>query len=214
VDGEYAAGQSGAGVVLEDTENLGELDMFLAHAALESGDMQGDDFDDCVQLMTLHSAKGLEFKQVFLVGMEEGLFPSQQSVDDVGRLEEERRLCYVGITRAMQLLYLTYAESRRLYGRETNPRPSRFLREIPAEHLQEVRARATVTRPVTSVKPKAQSLQSAGKYKLGQRVSHAKFGEGIVLQMEGDGAQERVQINFKQVGVKWLMLAYAQLDVM
>ena len=104
---------------MEDEENLGELDMFLAHATLESGELQGDDFDDCVQLMTLHSAKGLEFKQVFLVGMEEGLFPSQQSVDDVGRLEEERRLCYVGITRAMQQLYLTYAESRRLYGRES-----------------------------------------------------------------------------------------------
>ncbi len=200
---------------LEDTENLSELDMFLAHATLESGELQGDDFDDCVQLMTLHSAKGLEFKQVFLVGMEEGLFPSQQSVDDVGRLEEERRLCYVGITRAMQQLYLTYAESRRLYGKETYPRPSRFLREIPPEHLQEVRMRATVTRPVTSVQPKAQSLQTAaGKYKLGQRVSHAKFGEGVVLQMEGDGAQERVQINFKQAGVKWLILAYAQLDVL
>jgi len=199
---------------LEDQENLGELDMFLAHATLESGELQGDDFDDCVQLMTLHSAKGLEFKQVFLVGMEEGLFPSQQSVDDVGRLEEERRLCYVGITRAMKQLYLTYAESRRLYGRETYPRPSRFLREIPAEHIQEVRMRATVTRPVTSVKPKAQSLQTEGKYKLGQRVSHAKFGEGVVLQMEGDGAQERVQINFKQVGLKWLILAYAQLDVL
>jgi len=199
---------------LEDQENLGELDMFLAHATLESGELQGDDFDDCVQLMTLHSAKGLEFKQVFLVGMEEGLFPSQQSVDDVGRLEEERRLCYVGITRAMKQLYLTYAESRRLYGRETYPRPSRFLREIPSEHIQEVRMRATVTRPVTSVKPKAQSLQAEGKYKLGQRVSHAKFGEGVVLQMEGDGAQERVQINFKQVGLKWLILAYAQLDVL
>ncbi|EGW23779.1 DNA helicase II [Methylobacter tundripaludum] len=199
---------------LEDQENLGELDMFLANATLESGELQGDDFDDCVQLMTLHSAKGLEFKQVFLVGMEEGLFPSQQSVDDVGRLEEERRLCYVGITRAMKQLYLTYAESRRLYGRETYPRPSRFLREIPSEHIQEVRMRATVTRPVTSVKPKAQSLQTEGKYKLGQRVSHAKFGEGVVLQMEGDGAQERVQINFKQVGLKWLILAYAQLDVL
>jgi DNA helicase-2/ATP-dependent DNA helicase PcrA len=199
---------------LEDTEKLSELDMFLAHATLESGELQGDDFDDCVQLMTLHSAKGLEFKQVFLVGMEEGLFPSQQSVDDVGRLEEERRLCYVGITRAMQQLYLTYAESRRLYGKETYPRPSRFLREIPPEHLQEVRMRATVTRPVTSVQPKAQSLQTTGKYKLGQRISHAKFGEGVVLQMEGDGPQERVQINFKQVGVKWLMLAYAQLDVL
>jgi DNA helicase-2/ATP-dependent DNA helicase PcrA len=164
--------------------------------------------------MTLHSAKGLEFKQVFLVGMEEGLFPSQQSVEDVGRLEEERRLCYVGITRAMQRLYLTYAESRRLYGRESYPRPSRFLREIPPEHIQEVRMRATVTHPATSVKPKAQSLQTEGKFKLGQRVSHAKFGEGVVLQMEGEGAQERVQINFKQVGIKWLMLAYAQLDAL
>lgn len=199
---------------LEDEESLSELDMFLAHATLESGELQGDDFDDCVQLMTLHSAKGLEFKLVFLVGMEEGLFPSQQSVDDVGRLEEERRLCYVGITRAMRQLYLTYAESRRLYGRETYPRPSRFLREIPAEHIHEVRMRATVSHPVTSVKPKAQSLQTEGKYKLGQRVSHVKFGEGVVLQMEGSGPQERVQINFKQVGIKWLMLAYAQLNVL
>ncbi|MGZ5075547.1 MAG: DNA helicase II [Methylobacter sp.] len=199
---------------IEDEERLSELDMFLAHATLESGELQGDDFDDCVQLMTLHSAKGLEFKQVFLVGMEEGLFPSQQSVDDVGRLEEERRLCYVGITRAMRQLYLTYAESRRLYGRESYPRPSRFLREIPPEHIQEVRMRATVTRPVSSVAPKAPSLQTEGKYKLGQRVSHAKFGEGVVLQMEGEGAQERVQINFKQVGLKWLILTYAQLDVL
>ena len=198
----------------ENEENLGELDMFLAHAALESGDSQADDFEDCVQLMTLHSAKGLEFKLVFLVGMEEGLFPSQQSVDDVGRLEEERRLCYVGMTRAMQQLYLIYAESRRLYGRETYPRPSRFLREIPAEFLQEVRMRATISRPVTAVQAKATSLQAAGSYKLGQRVSHAKFGEGVVLQLEGAGAQERVQINFKQAGVKWLMLAYAKLDVL
>jgi len=197
----------------DNEENLGELDMFLAHAALESGDSQADDFDDCVQLMTIHSAKGLEFKVVFLVGMEEGLFPSQQSVDDVARLEEERRLCYVGMTRAMQQLYLTYAESRRLYGRESYPRPSRFLREIPAEFIQEVRMRATISRPVTAVKPKAASLQTAGSYKLGQGVSHAKFGEGVVLQLEGSGAQERVQINFKQVGVKWLMLAYANLEV-
>ena len=197
----------------DNEENLGELDMFLAHAALESGDSQADDFDDCVQLMTIHSAKGLEFKLVFLVGMEEGLFPSQQSVDDVARLEEERRLCYVGMTRAMQQLYLTYAESRRLYGRESYPRPSRFLREIPAEFIQEVRMRATISRPVTAVKPKAASLQTAGSYKPGQGVSHAKFGEGVVLQLEGSGAQERVQINFKQVGVKWLMLAFANLDV-
>ncbi len=195
-------------------DGLSELDLFLTHAALEAGESQADEFEDCVQLMTLHSAKGLEFKLVFLVGMEEGLFPSQQSVDDAGRLEEERRLCYVGMTRARQMLYLTYSESRRLYGRESYPRPSRFLREIPAQHIQEVRIRATVSRPVSVVKPQSSTFSATGKYKLGQRVSHAKFGEGVVLQMEGDGAQERVQINFKQVGVKWLMLTYAQLDVL
>ncbi|MDD5320992.1 MAG: DNA helicase II, partial [Methylococcales bacterium] len=198
----------------ENEENLSDLDMFLTHAALESGDSQGDNIEDCVQLMTLHSAKGLEFKLVFLVGMEEGLFPSQQSVDDAGRLEEERRLCYVGMTRAKQQLYLTFAESRRLYGRESYPRPSRFLREIPNEFIQEVRMRASVSRPVTAVKPKTTSLQTAGSYQLGQSVSHAKFGEGVILQVEGEGAQERVQINFKQAGVKWLMLAYAKLDAL
>ena len=198
----------------DNEENLSELDMFLAHAALEAGDNQGDDYEDCVQLMTLHSAKGLEFKLVFLVGMEEGLFPSQQSVDDAGRLEEERRLCYVGMTRAMQQLYLTYAESRRLYGRESYPRPSRFLREIPNEFIQEVRMRASISRPLTANKPKTTSLSTTGSYRLGQRISHAKFGEGVVLQMEGSGAQERVQVNFKQAGVKWLMLAYAKLEAL
>jgi len=198
----------------ENEENLGELDMFLAHAALESGDMQGDDYEDCVQLMTLHSAKGLEFKLVFLVGLEEGLFPSQQSVDDVGRLEEERRLCYVGVTRAMKQLYITHAESRRLYGKETYPRPSRFLKEIPAEFIQEIRIRANVSRPVTAVKKTPSSIQQVGTYKMGQRVRHVKFGEGVVLQMEGEGAQERVQINFQSVGLKWLMLSYAKLDVL
>ena len=198
----------------ENEEGMGELDMFLTHAALESGDNQGEDFDDCVQLMTIHSAKGLEFKLVFLVGMEENLFPSQQSVDDVGRLEEERRLCYVGMTRAMQHLYLTYAESRRLYGRESYPRPSRFLREIPSELIQEVRVRATINYPVTPIQIKNSSLQVTGSYKLGTRISHGKFGEGVVLQIEGSGAQERVQINFKTAGVKWLMLAYANLEVL
>ncbi|MCK5188751.1 MAG: ATP-binding domain-containing protein, partial [Methylococcales bacterium] len=198
----------------ENEENLNELDMFLAHAALESGDMQADDYEDCVQLMTLHSAKGLEFKLVFMVGLEEGLFPSQQSTDDVSRLEEERRLCYVGITRAMQQLYITHAESRRLYGKETYPRPSRFLKEIPAEFIQEIRIRANVSRPVTAIKKRSSSIQQVGTYKLGQRVSHVKFGEGVVLQMEGEGAQERVQINFHGVGLKWLMLSYAKLDVL
>ena len=197
----------------ENEENLSELDLFLAHASLEAGDMQGEEFEDCVQLMTLHSAKGLEFKLVFMVGMEEGLFPSQQSSDDIARLEEERRLCYVGMTRAMRQLYLTYAESRRIYGRESYPRPSRFLREIPAECMQEVRMRATVSRPQAVAK--SIDLMAQGRqFKLGQRVGHAKFGEGVVLQIEGEGAQERAQINFKQVGVKWLMLSYAQLEVL
>lgn len=197
----------------DNEENLTELDMFLTHAALESGEAQADGSEDCVQLMTLHSAKGLEFKQVFLVGMEEGLFPSQQSVDDPSRLEEERRLCYVGMTRAMQRLYITYAESRRLYGRETYPRQSRFLSEIPAENIQEVRMRANISRPVTASKPVISNIQQ-GRYKLGQRVMHAKFGEGVVLQMEGDGAQERVQVNFDNAGMKWLMLAYAKLETL
>ena len=196
----------------DNDENLSELDMFLAFAALEAGEMQGNDVDDCVQLMTLHSAKGLEFPLVFMVGLEEGLFPSQQSVDDAGRLEEERRLCYVGMTRAMSVLYLTYAESRRLYGRETMARPSRFLREIPAEHVQEIRMRANISRPVTAIKAPRPSLSEDSAYKLGQHVSHAKFGEGVILQIEGEGSQQRVQVNFTDVGVKWLMLAYAKLE--
>jgi DNA helicase-2/ATP-dependent DNA helicase PcrA len=201
-------------VNIDNEDNLGPLELFLAHAALEAGEMQGDDFDDCVQLMTLHSAKGLEFKVVFMVGMEEGLFPSLQSVEDPKRLEEERRLCYVGMTRAMQTLYMTYAESRRLYGRESYPRPSRFLREIPAECIQEVRLRANVSRPAAAspAKPSVSPSLSVSRYKLGQRVSHAKFGEGVILQLEGQGTQERAQINFKGAGVKWLMLAYAGLE--
>ncbi|MBL4783678.1 MAG: DNA helicase II [Porticoccaceae bacterium] len=193
-------------------ENLSELDSFLAHAALEAGDAQGDKFEDCVQLMTLHSAKGLEFPLVFLTGMEEGLFPSQRSVDDVGKLEEERRLAYVGITRAMQQLYLTYAESRRLHGQETYPMPSRFIREVPAELMQEVRLGARVSRPVTTNHSPGFAKESSTGYKMGQRVMHAKFGEGVVLNHEGAGAQARLQVNFAAVGSKWLMLAYAKLE--
>jgi len=197
----------------ENSENLSELDMFLTHAALESGDMQGEVDQDCVQLMTLHSAKGLEFKLVFMVGMEDGLFPSMQALDDVGRLQEERRLCYVGITRARQQLYLTYAESRRLYGKDNSPSPSRFLREIPAELIQEIRMRANISRPLaTNAAASSAKIGASSKYRLGQAVKHEKFGEGVVLQTEGEGEQERVQINFRNVGIKWLMLAYAKLD--
>ncbi|OQK17873.1 DNA helicase II [Methyloprofundus sedimenti] len=198
----------------DNEENFSELDLFLAHAALESGDAQADDFEDCVQLMTLHSAKGLEFPIVFMVGLEEGLFPSRQSVDDIGRLEEERRLCYVGMTRAMKMLYISYAESRRLYGKENYPRPSRFLKEIPSELLQEIRLRANVSKPVATNKQTKMTIGTSGRYQLGQRVRHVKFGEGVVLQVEGEGAQERVQINFANAGMKWLMLSYAKLEIL
>jgi DNA helicase-2/ATP-dependent DNA helicase PcrA len=195
-----------------EDEELSRLDQFLAHAALESGDTQGDETQDCVQLMTLHSAKGLEFDLVFLVGMEEGLFPSLQSLEDPGRLEEERRLCYVGITRARKKLYLTHAECRRLYGKENYPRPSRFVREIPGEFLEEVRVRGTVSRPVVQTRTAAAAAPNDSGLRLGQRVRHAKFGEGVILQQEGAGAQARVQVNFSDVGSKWLMLAYANLE--
>lgn len=196
-------------------ENLSEVDLFLTHAALEAGEMQGEVDEDCVQLMTLHSAKGLEFKLVFMVGMEEGLFPSQQATDDPGRLQEERRLCYVGITRAMEQLYLTHAESRRLYGKDNYPRPSRFLREIPPESIQEIRLRAQVTRPAATFNSTlGNSTQTAGRYRMGQSVRHEKFGEGVVLQTEGEGDQEKVQINFRNAGIKWLMLAYAKLETL
>ncbi|MCI0655276.1 MAG: UvrD-helicase domain-containing protein, partial [Methylococcaceae bacterium] len=199
---------------VRNAENLSELDLFLAHAALESGENQGESYEDCVQLMTLHSAKGLEFPLVFMVGLEEGLFPGQRSLEEAGRLEEERRLCYVGMTRAMQKLNLVYAESRRLYGRETFPRPSRFLREIPAATLREVRAKATIRRPV-SVSPRTARMPAReAAFRLGQRVQHAKFGDGIVLQNEGDGQQARVQVNFEEAGVKWLMVAYANLQTL
>jgi DNA helicase-2/ATP-dependent DNA helicase PcrA len=197
----------------DNDENLSKLDLFLAHAALEAGDAQGDSFDDCVQLMTLHSAKGLEFPLVFIVGLEEGLFPSLQSAEDPGRVEEERRLCYVGMTRARQMLYLTYAEARRLYGRENYPRPSRFLREIPSELLQEVRLRAHVSRPVTiTMQPIVAAPQNGVPFKPGQHVRHAKFGPGTVLQIEGDGEQQRAYVNFTEAGKKWLILSLAKLE--
>jgi len=195
----------------EEDETLNRLAMFLAHATLEAGELQGADADDCVQLMTLHSAKGLEFKQVFMVGLEEGLFPSGRSVGDVASLEEERRLCYVGITRAMQQLCISYAESRRIYGKETYPSPSRFLGEIPSECVQDVRIRANITRATKIHKPNISNLQ-ADSYRAGEKINHAKFGLGTILQTEGEGKQEKVQINFYKDGLKWLILAKAKLE--
>lgn len=196
-----------------EDDTLSPLDAFLAHAALEAGEGQGDAGDDCVQLMTLHSAKGLEFPLVFLCGMEEGLFPHQRSIEDPDGLEEERRLCYVGMTRAMQRLYLSHAELRRLHGREDFAAPSRFLREIPEEFVQEVRPRARVSRPL--YRPAGTAVgatTSLDGLRLGQRVQHRKFGEGVVLQFEGEGARARVQVNFSTAGSKWLMLGYANLE--
>lgn len=195
----------------EDLEaGLDELAAFLAHAALEAGEGQGEAWQDCVQLMTLHSAKGLEFATVFLVGLEDGLFPSQKSLDEPGRLEEERRLAYVGITRARQQLVLCHAESRRLHGVESYARPSRFLGEIPAELLREVRPRAQVSRPAWT--GGAAAGEAAAPFRLGQRVSHASFGEGVVLGYEGAGAHTLIEINFAAAGRKRLVLAYANLN--
>ncbi|MFP5440091.1 MAG: DNA helicase II [Gammaproteobacteria bacterium] len=189
------------------------LAAFVNHAALEAGDTQAEADEDAVQLMTLHAAKGLEFPLVFLVGLEEGVFPSSQSADEAGRLEEERRLCYVGITRAMKRLVLTRAESRRLYGEEKYNAPSRFLREIPPELVHEVRlASARISRPLGT--SGAYPFAQPSAYRLGQRVRHPTFGEGIVLQCEGSGGNARVQINFDDAGAKWLIAQYARLETL
>ncbi|WP_274023635.1 DNA helicase II [Vibrio parahaemolyticus] len=199
----------------EEAEEMSLLTAFLTHAALEAGEGQADEFEDAVQLMTLHSAKGLEFPLVFMVGVEEGMFPSQMSAEEAGRLEEERRLCYVGMTRAMQKLYITYAEMRRLYGQDKYHKPSRFIRELPETCLDEVRMKAQVSRPASS----GRFSQTAVKenfnetgFSLGSRVMHPKFGEGTIINFEGSGPQSRVQIAFNGEGIKWLVTAYSRLE--
>ena len=198
-------------------EEMTPLDAFLSHAALEAGEGQAEAWEDCVQLMTMHSAKGLEFPLVFLCGMEDGLFPHQRSVADPNGLEEERRLCYVGITRAKQTLYITYAEQRRLHGMDSFSQPSRFIAEIPEELVEEIRPRVQVSRPIS---PRSRGHtggiapgDSLG-VKLGQRVRHGKFGDGVILNCEGQGAHARVEVNFETAGTKWLVLSYANLDYM
>lgn len=201
----------------EEDEDMSPLLAFLSHAALEAGDNQAEADQDAVQLMTLHSAKGLEFPVVFMVGLEEGMFPSQQSSEESGRLEEERRLCYVGMTRAMEKLFLCHAESRRLYGKEALHPPSRFLRELPADCLDEIRLNTNISRPMQQGRFSPQLQQAAfadSGFSLGQRVMHPKFGEGIVLNFEGSGAQSRVQVQFEQAGSKWLVVAYARLEAL
>ena len=204
------------GTLNEVNEFADPLSEFLAQAALEAGDQQADEWESSVQLMTLHAAKGLEFPLVFMVGVEEGLFPSQRSVDEGGKLEEERRLAYVGITRAEKQLIITFANRRRLHGSEYYPMPSRFIKEIPAEFVDFVRLSGSVN-PTTqssmdSSIQKALAAQNQTGYNIGDRVFHAKFGEGMVLSVQGAGEHASVNINFDEVGSKWLVMAYAKLE--
>ncbi|HLB57358.1 MAG TPA: 3'-5' exonuclease, partial [Gammaproteobacteria bacterium] len=188
----------------EDTGlNTSPLAAFLASSALEAGEGQADHFADSVQLMTLHSAKGLEFPVVFLCGCEEGLFPHYMTMEDPKGLEEERRLCYVGMTRAMQQLFMTYAETRRLHGKEVYHRPSRFLSEIPEEFLESVRLKAKISLPAAH-----RVSESTGYLLSGQEVTHKQFGRGVVLQCEGRGEHARVQVKFEKTGTKWLIASF------
>lgn len=197
------------------------LTAFLDQASLDAGDTQADESDDAVQLMTLHSAKGLEFQLVFLAGMEEGLFPHKMSMENLAGLEEERRLCYVGITRAKSKLYFSHAESRRLHGDVALCRPSRFIKEVPKELIEEIRLKTTISRLGSqrhkaglSIGIKADIEVPNTDISLGQRVAHGKFGEGVILNYEGQGSNARVQVNFDAVGSKWLVLSYAKLEVL
>ncbi len=199
----------------EGTEAMPELVAFLSYASLESGEGQAQAGEDGVQLMTLHSAKGLEFPLVFLAGLEEGLFPNNRSVEEAGRLEEERRLAYVGITRAREKLVLSHAEARRIHGQEMYGIPSRFLREIPPALLHEVRPKLQVSRPMYNSTPRRDPGHASIEtppLPLGSNVSHPKFGAGVVTDFEGGGAHARVQVNFADAGSKWLVLAYANLS--
>jgi len=202
----------------EADEDMPPLVAFLAHAALEAGEKQADEWEDCVQMMTLHSAKGLEFPLVFIAGMEEGLFPHRRSINDPNGLEEERRLCYVGITRAMSQLYISHAEQRRLYGTENYSQASRFINEIPTEFVEEIRPKMSVVQPVTRTRhnPANERRRVGGDapIKLGQRVKHGKFGEGVVMNYEGSGPHARVQVHFEIEGTKWLVMSYANLELM
>ena len=196
-------------VDLDDNETV--LDAFLTHTSLESGEGQGDEWDECVQLMTLHSSKGLEFPIVFLVGLEENLFPSRMSIEE-DNLEEERRLCYVGITRARKNLYISYAQLRRQYGTENFCMPSRFLKEIPQEIVEEIGFKPRKFFDKGNLSNLDNIFE--GESVIGKRVKHKKFGEGIVISAEGFEANSRVEVSFDNVGKKWLILAIANLEFM
>ncbi|MAJ91327.1 MAG: DNA helicase II [Legionellales bacterium] len=197
----------------EESSGMNSMQAFLAHAALESGETQSGDKSNCVHLMTLHSAKGLEFPSIYLVGMEEGLFPHQRSCNDLKQLEEERRLCYVGITRAKKTLTLTHTQFRRLHGSDYYPQPSRFIDEIPSELLYEIRLGGSVTNALLTKKTINNQENQSTELTLGRRVLHAKFGEGVILNLEGSGTHMRIQVNFEKEGSKWLVASYANLQL-
>jgi DNA helicase-2/ATP-dependent DNA helicase PcrA len=197
------------------------LTAFLTHAALEAGEHQADSGSDALHLMTVHAAKGLEFHAVFITGLEEGLFPHQNSQSEEGGLDEERRLMYVAITRARRRLYLTFAQSRMLHGKVNYNLVSRFLRELPDALLHWLTPRVVARNPMSfAFSPQARTMaeptpapkqQASSPWRIGQGVFHAKFGEGVILNIEGGGADTRVQVNFKRAGAKWLALEYAKL---
>ncbi|MDD6911635.1 DNA helicase II [Actinobacillus minor] len=204
----------------DEAEDLTPLTAFLTHASLEAGEAQASPHQDYVELMTLHSAKGLEFPRVFIVGVEEGIFPSGMSHDE-GRLQEERRLAYVGITRAKKKLTISHAELRRLYGKEERHIPSRFIAELPEEHIREIRLRGNINRaasfasssPFAKTAPKTTaSILNNDTWKMGQKVYHAKFGQGTIINVEGAGEATRLQIAFQGNGIKWLIAKMANLE--
>jgi DNA helicase II / ATP-dependent DNA helicase PcrA len=219
----------------EEHANLSPLDGFLAHVALETGESQADAQSDSVSLMTLHAAKGLEFPVVFIAGLEEELFPHRMSLEEAQGLEEERRLCYVGMTRAKEKLYLTHAETRRLYGSEKFCSPSRFIKEIPDKFLDATRPTARVSRPVADYRNPEYDQENAGIFQrgarkkksklsaepiqagdtgfnVGQRVKHKKFGTGVIVNYEGHNEHSRIQVKFDKHGTKWLIASFAKLE--
>ncbi|HKO86940.1 MAG TPA: UvrD-helicase domain-containing protein [Burkholderiales bacterium] len=206
----------------EATE-IDPLAAFLAHASLEAGENQALEGADALQMMTVHSAKGLEFNVVFITGLEEGLFPHEQSVNEIDGLEEERRLMYVAITRARQRLYLSFSQNRMLHGQTRYNIASRFFDEIPKELLKWLTPRlgrqmnesawgAASPSPRLQAAKGATSSRSDLPFRIGQSVVHAKFGQGVVVSAEGSGSDAKLQINFGRHGMKWLALAYAKLE--
>jgi len=204
----------------DEAEDLSDLTAFLTHASLEAGEAQASPNQDYVELMTLHSAKGLEFPRVFMVGVEEGIFPSGMSFDE-GRLQEERRLAYVGITRAKRKLTISYAELRRLYGKEERHVASRFIEELPEAHIREIRLRGNINRAANFVQNNTfakqvvkttASILNDSRWKMGQKVMHPKFGQGTIVNVEGSGEATRLQIAFQGNGIKWLIAKMAPLE--